>query len=98
MQWICGVVPSLPGFIAYVSPSITVPIGLTHLYYICFLTGMSISAAVYVALHYAVPDRRLQAFVNSAPPARQLMDEYRELYDNPDEVFHVDVSQGKMDD
>lgn len=98
MQWICGVVPSLPGFIAYVNPSITVPIGLTHLYYICFLTGMSISAAVYVALHYAVPDRRLQAFVNSAPPARQLMDEYRELYDNPDEVFHVDVSQGKMDD
>jgi NCS1 family nucleobase:cation symporter-1 len=59
---------------------------------------MSISAAVYVALHYAVPDKRLQAFVHSAPPARQLMTEYRELYDNPDEVFHVDVAQGKMDD
>lgn len=59
---------------------------------------MSISAAVYVALHYVVPDRRLKAFVNSAPPAQQLMAEYRELYDNPDEVFHVDVAQGKMDD
>lgn len=59
---------------------------------------MSISAAVFVALHYAVPDKRLQAFVNSAPPARQLMAEYSELYDNPDEVFHVDVAQGKMDD
>lgn len=90
--------PSLPGFIAYVNPDISVPIGLTHLYYICFLTGMSISAAVFVALHYLVPDKRLQAFVNSAPPARQLMAEYRELYDNPDEVFHVDVTQDKMDE
>ena len=59
---------------------------------------MSISAAVFVALHYLVPDKRLQAFVNSAPPARQLMAEYRELYDNPDEVFHVDVTQDKMDE
>jgi NCS1 family nucleobase:cation symporter-1 len=59
---------------------------------------MSISAAVYVALHYAIPDKRLQAFINSAPPARQLMVEYRESYDNPDEAFGVDVVQGKMDD
>ncbi|EED18301.1 allantoin permease, putative [Talaromyces stipitatus ATCC 10500] len=97
VAWISGVVPSLPGFAAYVNPNVSVPIGLTHLYYICFLTGMSISAAVYIALHYAVPDKRLQAFVNSAPPARQLMAEYRELYDNPDEVSYVDVAQGKID-
>ena len=87
-QWICGTVPSLPGFVAYVNPAIQVPVGLTHLYYICFLSGAFISGTVYVFLHYVFPDRRLQEFVAVAPPARVLMEEYRERLDSV-EVIRV---------
>jgi nucleobase:cation symporter-1, NCS1 family len=80
-----------------VNPNVPVPIGLTRLYYICFLTGISISAAVFLALHYAIPDKLLQDFVNSAPPAQQLMAEYRESYENLDEAFYVDATQNKVD-
>lgn len=57
------------------------PLGLTHLYYICFLTGLSISAAVYVALHYLFPVKRVKQFVDDAPPAGVLIREYRERWD-----------------
>ncbi|PWY96125.1 allantoin permease [Aspergillus sclerotioniger CBS 115572] len=90
IAWICGTVPSLPGFVAYVNPSIHMPVGLTHLYYICFLSGAFISGMVYVILHYVFPDRRLQEFVASAPAARVLMEEYRERLDSV-EVIRVGV-------
>lgn len=82
----CGATPSLPGFVAHVNENIQVPIGLTHLYYICFLTGLCISAAVYVALHFAFPVQSINQFVQSAPPARVLMREYRERWDEGRDV------------
>ena len=93
-QWVCGTTPSLPGFVSQVNPSIKVPIGLTHLYYICFLTGLAISAAVYVTLHYLFPVKSVRQFVESAPPARVLMREYRERWDEGLE-FDTDIFEDR---
>ncbi|KAJ5166291.1 Allantoin permease [Penicillium canariense] len=86
VAWICGTVPSLPGFAAYVKPSVVVPTGLTHIYYICFLSGLAISAAVYCSLHYLFPVLAVRDFVQTSPPAEVLMREYRERWDRGDEV------------
>lgn len=94
VAWICGTVPSLPGFVAYVSPGINVPIGLTRLYYICFLSGLAISAAVYCVLHLLFPAGAVQDFVETAPPAASLMREYRERWDHG-EVETENVLAGK---
>jgi NCS1 family nucleobase:cation symporter-1 len=71
----------MPGFIAAVQPSITVPIGLTHLYYICFLSGFAISASVYCTLHFVFPTRAVKDFVVKSAPAEVLMREYQERWD-----------------
>ncbi|KAJ6015146.1 Allantoin permease [Penicillium herquei] len=84
--WICGTAPSLPGFIAYINSGIHVSLGLTHLYYICFLAGFVISASVYCALHFLFPVSAVQHFVESAPPAFILMDEYRDRWDCGEQV------------
>jgi len=84
IAWCAGTAPSLPGFIASVNSNVSVPIGLTHLYYICFLAGFAISASVYCFLHLVFPARRLQDFVVHAPPAKVLMEEYRSACDAAD--------------
>ncbi|KAJ5825872.1 Allantoin permease [Penicillium riverlandense] len=86
IAWVCGTVPSLPGFVGYVNPTVKITLGLTHLYYICFLVGLSISAAVYCALHYIFPVEAVRNFVECAPPAETLMREYRERWDQGDDV------------
>lgn len=97
-QWICGTTPSLPGFIASVNTSFTVPVGLTHLYYICFLTGFTISAAVYCILHYVFPVSEAQRFVDSAGPVKVLIRAYREEWDGGAEEVEgvVGVRDGKV--
>jgi len=79
----------LPGFVAYVGSGITVPVGLTHLYYICFLSGLVISSAVYCMLHYVFPVSAIKDFVENAPPAKVLMCEYQERWDRGDQVETV---------
>ncbi|KAE8441774.1 hypothetical protein EG329_004332 [Mollisiaceae sp. DMI_Dod_QoI] len=81
VAWVCGVAPTMPGFVASVQPSVTVPIGLTHLYYICFLAGFAISASIYCLLHIVFPAQGLNHFVTSSPSARALMAEYQERWD-----------------
>lgn len=49
-----------------------------HLYYICFLSGALIAGAVFVALHYVFPDRRVRSFLASAPTSQMLIEEYRD--------------------
>lgn len=71
----------MPGFIASVQPSITVPIGLTHLYYLCFLVGFLISSSVYCALHFIFPAHGLNHFVASSPSPGSLMAEYQDRWD-----------------
>ncbi|KAJ5288655.1 Allantoin permease [Penicillium angulare] len=87
--WVCGTAPSLPGFIAYVNPNIAVPVGLTRVYYICFLSGFAISGAVYCVLHFLFPVAAVVDFVARAPAACVLMDEYREQWDREDELGTV---------
>jgi NCS1 family nucleobase:cation symporter-1 len=93
LQWICGTAPSMPGFVAAVQPSITVPIGLTHLYYICFLAGFAISASIYCSLHFIFPARELKQFVENSPSAKELMVEYQERWDGESSEFVSDVDK-----
>ncbi|KAK6813025.1 hypothetical protein RU639_010779 [Aspergillus parasiticus] len=81
VAWLCGMVPSLPGFVAHADPSVAVPVGLTRIYYICFLTGTAISAGVYTALHYIFPTPEVRAFVEEAPSPGILLQEYRLRWD-----------------
>lgn len=85
----------MPGFVAYINADVHVPIGLTHLYYICFLSGIAISGAVYAALHYFFPDQRLKAFLDNAPPSRVLIADYTEFYDDMGESVNASGEDGK---
>ncbi|EEP81449.1 predicted protein [Uncinocarpus reesii 1704] len=95
IAWVCGTVPSLPGFIAGVNENITVPEGLVHLYQICFLAGFAISASVYCGLHFLFPVRAIQDYVANAAPADVLIREYREACDSgsqfKDDIVHVEA-------
>lgn len=93
VQWVCGVAPSMPGFVSSVQPSITVPIGLTHLYYICFLAGFAISSSIYCLLHFAFPAHELNEFVRSSPSSRSLMVEYQERWDGESSEVMSDVDK-----
>lgn len=78
---------------ASVNSSVPVPLGLTHFYYICFLTGFVLSAAVYCILHYVFPVPEVQRFVESAPSVETLV---REDQDQCDEVEAVVSVGGKV--
>lgn len=68
--------------------------GLTHLYYICFLSGLFITSAVYCALHFIFPVKKINDFLDSASPAETLMREYRERWDEEgDEVDIVETTK-----
>lgn len=76
---------------AYVNPEIKVPIGLTRLYYICFLSGLAISATVYCVLHWIFPVVAVQYFVGTGPSADVLMREYRDRWDEVETENHGKV-------
>lgn len=94
LQWIVGVAPCLPGFIAAINLSITVPDGATELYYMNYLYGFMSSALVYWALHAAFPDKRLDEWVRSSPDAKTLQREYQERWDLID-TPHLEISVSK---
>jgi NCS1 family nucleobase:cation symporter-1 len=70
----------MPGFVSAVQPSVKVPIVLTHLYYICFLSGFVISAAVYCLLHFLFPAVALKDFVAESGSPKHIMKEYRDRW------------------
>lgn len=80
-QWICGTVPSLPGFIATVNTDVHVPVGFTRIYKLCFLVGFLISAFVYSGMHLLVPDMKLQEYVSTAASSAVLIRDYRDSID-----------------
>ncbi|PQE11482.1 Allantoin permease protein [Rutstroemia sp. NJR-2017a BBW] len=82
IAWICGVAPSIPGFVASIDTSLTVPIGLTHLYYICFLVGFAISATIFCILHLVFPAKDVVHFVASISSPKLLMAEYQGRWDS----------------
>lgn len=89
-QWVLGVWPSMPGFVAAVNSTIKVSIGWTHLYYISFLVGTAISALAFIALHRFFPVRPIRDYVNSAPSRRIVQSEYRAKWDGEEvaNIFH----------
>lgn len=76
VQWIVGVVPCLPGFVAAVNTSVTVTDGATEFYYLNYLYGFLVSALVYSLLHFVFPDQKLDAFVRESPSAKELQQTY----------------------
>lgn len=55
VAWVVGFTPQLPGFVASVNPSVVVPIGCTHLYYLAFPLGFAISFTLYIVLNKVFP-------------------------------------------
>ncbi|KAL4810957.1 permease for cytosine/purines, uracil, thiamine, allantoin-domain-containing protein [Aspergillus unguis] len=82
VSWLIGIAPVLPGFIAAVNPSVIVPVGLTRLYNMSYIYGFLSSSLVYVILHRIFPAPSLDAFVNGAETAKEVMAASREKWDD----------------
>lgn len=85
----------MPGFISAVNPSVQVPIGATRLYYICFLNGLAITAAVFVGLNYAFPPRAVRAYVDGPGTAKEAIKEFRDRWDALDAAARGEDIQAK---
>jgi NCS1 family nucleobase:cation symporter-1 len=83
----------MPGFVASIDTSLTVPIGLTHLYYICFLAGFAISATIFCILHWVFPANDVVHFVASISSPKLLMAGYQDRWDVEDSEITDDVSK-----
>lgn len=60
----------------------TVPIGATRLYYICFLNGTLIAAVVFVGLNYIFPPKALKSWIGEqSGPWRETQVHFREKWD-----------------
>jgi len=64
--------PCLPGFIAAVDTAIITNDGAVEVYYPNYLYGFLSSAFVHSLLHWAVPDKKLNAFVKGSVSASEL--------------------------
>ncbi|UKZ57460.1 hypothetical protein TrVGV298_011317 [Trichoderma virens] len=105
IAWVVGVAPTLPGFIAAVNLSVSLPEGMTELYYLNYLYGFVSSAVVYALLHWIFPAKEVDDFVKTAPSAREVQQYYTDRWevnlsqashvlsdDDGSGVMHVDVS------
>jgi NCS1 family nucleobase:cation symporter-1 len=81
-----GVAPTLPGFIAAVNLSVSLPAGMTELYFLNYLYGFLSSAVVYALLHRIFPARDVDDFVKNAPSAKEVQRHYTDRWE-------VDLSQ-----
>ena len=81
VQWIIGVVPCLPGFIAAVNESVAIPDGLTELYYMNYLYGFISSMLVYYLLHIVFPSQPLDAFVKQHDSAAVIKSYYNDRWE-----------------
>ena len=87
IAWICGVAPSMPGFISAVNTSVVVPRGFTRIYYINFLTGFLIASIVFTILHWVFPAQGVRGFVESQVSKHDTMLYYRNEWDERSEVL-----------
>lgn len=55
IAWVCGWAPQLPGFIADVNTSISVPRASTEMFYLAFPLGFAISFTLYWCINKAFP-------------------------------------------
>ncbi|KAL4972736.1 permease for cytosine/purines, uracil, thiamine, allantoin-domain-containing protein [Aspergillus desertorum] len=96
VAWTIGVVPTTPGFIAAINTSITVSDAATELYYLNYLYGFLVSAAAHAFLHWAVPDRKLNAFVKSGMPASEIQALSNERWEVVDGQPGMQVEEEKI--
>ncbi|EXJ83127.1 hypothetical protein A1O1_06746 [Capronia coronata CBS 617.96] len=57
VAWVCAVVPSMPGFVHSVNPSLKVGVGASHIFSLSFVLGFLIAAVISFALHWIFPYR-----------------------------------------
>lgn len=76
-----GVAPCLPGFIATVNTTVKVSNGAIELYYMSYLYGFLVSAAVYTALHRLVPVKEIDSFVNDGRTAAEVQSHFTERWE-----------------
>ncbi|KAK4684535.1 nucleobase:cation symporter-1, NCS1 family, partial [Tremellales sp. Uapishka_1] len=98
VSWACGVGPLFPGFIASVS-TVTVPIGVTHLYQLCWPLGFTISCFVHWGLCIVFPPDGLGEVDEydifgtfgeaNAPIMRGSMGDAQDLENSPDLLVRV---------
>lgn len=81
LQWIIGVVPCLPGFVAAVRPSLTVSDGATEIYYLSYLYGFIASALSLSILHLIFPARRVDEFVRRDTTAQSVQQYYQDHWE-----------------
>ncbi|KAK6451528.1 hypothetical protein FP744_10007779 [Trichoderma asperellum] len=86
VAWAVGVAPTLPGFIAAINTSVSLPAGMTELYFLNYLYGFISSAVVYSLLHLIFPAKHVDDFVKNAPSAKEVQRHYTDRWE-------VDLSQ-----
>ncbi|KIW78495.1 hypothetical protein Z517_08332 [Fonsecaea pedrosoi CBS 271.37] len=59
VAWVCGWAPQLPGFIANVNKSVSVPKACTEMFYLAFPLGLAISFTLYYGLNRMFPPQGL---------------------------------------
>ncbi|KAL2432210.1 Transporter aclS [Exophiala dermatitidis] len=55
VAWVCGWAPQLPGFVANVNTTVTIPKASMEMYYLAFPLGLAISFTVYYVLNRVFP-------------------------------------------
>ncbi|KAF3002141.1 hypothetical protein E8E14_002811 [Neopestalotiopsis sp. 37M] len=83
VAWVVGVAPCLPGFIASINTSISVPDGAIELYYLNYLYGFLSSALCFALLHWIFPDAYVDAFVKGPETAKEIMYQHHLVWDRP---------------
>ncbi|KAL6863604.1 permease for cytosine/purines, uracil, thiamine, allantoin domain-containing protein [Trichoderma novae-zelandiae] len=83
IAWAVGVAPCLPGFIAAVNLSVSLPEGMTELFYLNYLYGFLSSAGVFVFLHWIFPARDVDRFVRTSPSPREVQQFYSDRWELP---------------
>ncbi|TQV94190.1 NCS1 nucleoside transporter family protein [Cordyceps javanica] len=79
--WAIGVGPCLPGFVASVNSSVSVPDSIRELYMTNYLYGFFSSGLVFVALHKAFPARAVDGFVKNEMAAAEVQRYYSDRWD-----------------
>ncbi|KAH6648198.1 permease for cytosine/purines, uracil, thiamine, allantoin-domain-containing protein [Truncatella angustata] len=72
VAWLVGIAMCLPGFIAAVDTSITVPNSVAEFYDLNCVYGFLSGALCYIILHGVFPASAVDAFANQSPEAKEM--------------------------
>ena len=86
----------MPGFVTAVQPSVIVPVGLTHLYYICLMYGFATGASIYCLLHFIFPAVASKQFVADATSPRELMKGYQDRWNGQTVASARDTDKNRV--